>query len=370
MNKFVNTHDVAANKKRLSILFVCTGNACRSQIAEGWARELLPQSHLAKEFEFCVASAGLETHGLNPSAVLVMQEAGVDIGAQTSNLLTEQQVIEADWVITLCDHADQYCPDIPASLKRLHWGLADPAKAADGGDQLVPFRQTRDAVKTAILQWIAEQEQKCNNHAQPSYRPQFSASDVRIEADTVFQGFLELQQLQVKHRLFNGGWSDTFQRELLVRGSAVMVLLYDPVQDAIVMVEQFRIGALTDQQSPWLLEMVAGMVDPGESLAEVARREALEEAGCEILQLEQLMQIWTTPGGSSEQMTLFYGKVNAAGVGGVHGLNEEHEDIRVHVLSYKEALRALAQGIIRDASSVIALQWLQLHKDELYKRWA
>lgn len=370
MSRSENTCSVAARKKRLSVLFVCTGNACRSQIAEGWARHLLPQSSLAKEFEFCVTSAGLETHGLNPNAVLVMDEAGVDIGSQTSDLLSEQDVVNTDWVITLCDHADQYCPAIPASVERLHWGLADPAKVDDGSDNLAPFRQTREEVKAAILQWIVDLEQKINGGGLSSYTAQFSTADVQIETETLYQGFLELQQLQVKHRLFEGGWSDTFQRELLVRAPAVMVLLYDPVQDAIVLIEQFRVGALKDQQGPWLLEMVAGMVDSGESLAEVARREALEEAGCEVLELEQLMQFWTTPGGSSEQMTLFCGKVNTAGIGGVHGLDEENEDIRVHVISYEEALRALAQGIIRDASSVIALQWLQLHKDELRKRWA
>jgi len=148
-----------------------------------------------------------------------------------------------------------------------------------------------------------------------------------------------------------------------------MVMLYDPLQDALVLIEQFRVGALGDRQSPWLLEMVAGVVDPGESLAEVAEREAFEEAGCQVLALEQIIQFWASPGGSNEQVTLFCAKVDVTNVGGVHGLADEHENIQVHVVGFDEALKSLATGIIRDASSVIALQWLQLHRDELRKRW-
>jgi len=362
---------MAVGKKRLSLLFVCTGNACRSQIAEGWARNLLPQSSLANEFDFCVGSAGLETHGLNPNAVLVMQEVGVDISSQTCDLLSAQQIENADWVITLCDHADQHCPDITGQVERRHWGLVDPAKAeVNVSDELIPFRRTREEVKAAILQWIAEQEQRIKGSGELPYLPQFGIDDVQVEGETVYQGFLELQHLQVKHSLFENGWSETFQRELLVRHPAVMVLLYDPLSDEVVLIEQFRAGALADRQSPWLLEMVAGIVEPGESLAEVARREVLEEAGCEVLELEQLMQYWISPGGSNEQVTLFCAKVDASDVGGVHGLVEEHENIRVHVVSVETALSALSEGIIRDASSTIALQWLQLHRDELRGRWS
>lgn len=352
------------NKRRLSLLFVCTGNACRSQIAEGWARDLLSRSSLVSEFEVCVNSAGLERHGLNPHAVLVMQEAGVDISSQTSDLLTEQQVANADLVITLCDHADEYCPDIPARIERLHWGLFDPAKAdVRGSDALEPFRQTREEIKQLMQQWITEREVKADCCGG------FTADDVQTSRETVYQGFMQLQQVQVKHRLFEGGWSETFQREVLVRHEAVMVLLYDPERDVVVLVEQFRVGALEDKQGPWLLEMVAGIVEPGESLEEVACREAQEEAGCKVQALERVTEVWTSPGGSSEKITLFCGKIDSMGVGGVHGLVEEHENICVRVVSYEMALQALATGIIRDASSTIAIQWLQLNRDSLRRRW-
>jgi len=345
-------------------LFVCTGNACRSQIAEGWARFLLQESKLAEQFDVRVASAGLETHGLNANAVQVMQEVDVDISAHSSDLLSESLVKEADWVITLCGHADQYCPDIPAEVKRLHWGLLDPAKAEiSEADALQPFRNTREEVNQLMQQWIAEQEVKagcCGG---------FTANDVQVSREAVYQGFMQLQQVQVKHRLFEGGWSETFQRELLVRHPAVMVLLYDPKHDAVVLIEQFRVGALEDKHGPWLLEMVAGIVEPGESLAEVASRESLEEAGCEVQVLERVTQVWTSPGGSNENITLFCGKVDSSGVGGVHGLVEEHENICVRVVSYEMALQALKAGIIRDATSTIAMQWLQLNRDDLRKRW-
>ena len=359
-----NTTRGDQQKSRLSLLFVCTGNAFRSQIAEGWARFLLAQSNLRQQYAVQVASAGLEVHGLNANAVAVMHEEGVDISIQDCNLLNAELIEQADWVITLCDHADQYCPDIPADTKKLHWGLADPAAADVGsGDQLAPFRQTRDAVKQRVQQWIAEQETRAFCSAG------FTDKDVQVVRETLYDGFFGLQKLQVKHRLFEGGWSETFQRELLVRHQAVMVLLYDPKEDALVMIEQFRVGALQDRHGPWLLEMVAGIVEPGETLEQVATRETLEEAGCEVLELQQVTQVWTSPGASNEQITLFCGRVDSSGAGGVHGLVEEHENICVRVVSYEMALQALAAGFIRDATSTIAIQWLQLNRNDLRKRW-
>lgn len=357
-----------SQKPSLSLLFICTGNACRSQIAEGWARHLLRQSTLAQQFEVRVASAGLETHGLNPNAVAVMQEAGVDISAQTSDLLTTQLLEQADWVITLCDHADEHCPNMPVGVKRLHWGLFDPAKAeVRASDGLAAFRKTCQDVKDLIQQWISEQELNAACSAG------FTDQHVQLSRETAYRGFMQLQKIQLKHRLFEGGWSETFQRELLVRHPAVMVMLYDPERDALVLIEQFRVGALVDKpgdgRGPWLLEMVAGIVEPGESLEEVARRESLEEADCDVLALEKVTEVLTSPGGSNETITLFCGRVDSAGVGGIHGLVEEHENICVRVVSYEVALQALAAGIIRDATSTIALQWLQLNRDELRQRW-
>lgn len=200
-----------------------------------------------------------------------------------------------------------------------------------------------------------------------SYDPVYQHGDFEIlERKRVFQGFFALDKLQVRHRLYAGGWSAPFSRELFVRGKAAGVLLYDPVRDEVVMVEQFRVGmidAMTAQgrrQSPWALELVAGMVDQHESAAQMAVREVAEETGLNILSAEWIGQYYNSPGGSDECISLFYAEVDASLAGGVHGLPEENEDIRVVVLTREQAMSALNTGLINNAMAIIALQWLQL----------
>ena len=166
----------------------------------------------------------------------------------------------------------------------------------------------------------------------------FSGTDVEIlERGNVNNGFLQVDKIELRHRLFAGGWSDNINRELLVRDEAVGVLLFDPARDQIALVRQFRVGALEDDASPWLLELVAGMVGTNEELKEVARRETQEESNCEIIELTKICDYYGSPGVSNEKVTLFCAKIDASNTGGVHGLAEEHEDIEVVVLSYNEA---------------------------------
>jgi ADP-ribose pyrophosphatase len=201
---------------------------------------------------------------------------------------------------------------------------------------------------------------------------QFTQNDVEIVAEeSAYKGFFSLKKLTIKHRLFNGGWSQAFQRELCVRGDAVGVLLYDPHTQQFAMVEQLRIGVLYRKQSPWLLELVAGMLDKdGEDCAEVARRETQEEAGLEIGQLEPVIEYFCSPGGSTEYFTLFCGKVNLAGIQkDVFGVDGEHEDICLHILPVTEVLEMLNKGFINNAMSIIALQWFQLNKSRLDTLW-
>ena len=148
------------------------------------------------------------------------------------------------------------------------------------------------------------------------------------------------------------------QRECLERGQAVAVLLYDPKRDQVVLIEQFRLGALHAPDGPWLLEIVAGIVEPSEAKPDVACREALEEAGCKVLDLIPVCECFVSPGGASEMVTVYCGRVNAELAAGIHGLSEEHEDILVHVFSRTEALQLLHDGRICSAPTVIALQWL------------
>jgi len=128
----------------MKLLFLCTGNACRSQIAEGWAHALAEESIRAY-------SAGIEAHGLNPRAVAVMHEAGVDISGQESTRLNEDMLEQMDYVVTVCGHADERCPVLPPGVRKEHWPLADPAKAEGHEEDIMQvFRHSRDDIRRRV----------------------------------------------------------------------------------------------------------------------------------------------------------------------------------------------------------------------------
>lgn len=190
-----------------------------------------------------------------------------------------------------------------------------------------------------------------------------------VQKETCYQGFFRLERYRLRHSLFRGGWSPELTRELLERGHAAAVLLYDPDRDSVVLIEQFRIGALDAPGGPWLLEIVAGIIGGDETAADVARRESAEEAGCRVLDLIPICEYFVSPGGTSERITVYCGRVDAADAGGIHGLAQEGEDIRVHVVPFADALEMLRTGRIDSASPIIALQWLALHREEVRRRW-
>lgn len=198
----------------------------------------------------------------------------------------------------------------------------------------------------------------------------FGAADVQVLQRTPgYRGFFALDSWQIRHRLHAGGWSAPFTRELFLRDAAAGVLLYDPRRDEVVLVEQFRIGAILDAQtrgsSPWLLETVVGIIGSDESAEDLVLREAIEEAGCPIRELIHIVDYYNSPGGSNETISLFCGLVDSTGAGGIHGLPEENEDIRVHVLSSTQAWQALQAGRMNNAMAIIALQWLQMNRESL-----
>jgi ADP-ribose pyrophosphatase len=200
---------------------------------------------------------------------------------------------------------------------------------------------------------------------------QMGRDDVEIvEREPCFQGFYKLDRLHLRHRQFAGGMGPLLSRELFVRHDAVCVLPYDPQRDAVVLIEQFRVGALDKSQNPWLLELVAGLIDKDEQPEQVARREALEEAGLTLGALWPITAYYPSPGGSDERVHLFVGRCDSTGAGGIHGLEEEGEDIRVHVWSLEDALQAVRDGRIDNAASIIALQWLALNRAEVRGLWA
>ena len=201
---------------------------------------------------------------------------------------------------------------------------------------------------------------------------QFTQKDIEIlKNETIYQGFFKLNKVQFKHKLFAGGWSGTVTRELLIKGAASAMVAYDPVLDNVVLVEQVRIGAYdpTSTQSPWLLELIAGMVEEGETPESVALRESEEEAGAKISHMQHCLRVWDSPGGVLERIHVFAGKVDSTTVGGLHGLAEENEDIRVHVVSRETAYQWLCEGKIDNGIAVIGLQWLELNYRKLKEQW-
>lgn len=197
----------------------------------------------------------------------------------------------------------------------------------------------------------------------------FTNADVElIERRCLHQGFFRLEEIHLRHRLFEGGWSGEVVREIHRRYDAVGVLLYDVERDAVVLIEQFRAGALDDSVSPWKLEVVAGLVKEGETPADVARRESLEEAGCKVNELIELFGYYPSPGACDEWVTLFCALVDSRGLGGVHGLDEENEDIRVHVLPFLQARELLRGGRLDNAMCLIAFQWLEGERASLRAR--
>ncbi|MDG2046880.1 MAG: NUDIX domain-containing protein [Halioglobus sp.] len=203
-----------------------------------------------------------------------------------------------------------------------------------------------------------------------SFELKFGAQDVRVLDDqTVWSGHYSMRKLTLQHRRFDGGWSDPLVRELFERGDAIAVLPYDPETDSLVLIEQFRPGALRGDDSPWMLELIAGVVEAGECDEDVIHREALEEAGCELSELVPIATVFPSAGGCTEQVRLFCGRVLSASIGGMHGLQDEGEDILVHSVGRTEALTMLAENRIPNGHTLIALQWLQIHGESLREHW-
>lgn len=196
-----------------------------------------------------------------------------------------------------------------------------------------------------------------------SSMPVFGRADVEIlDSAVCHQGHLRVERLQLKCRLYQGGWSAPFYREVVKREQGVGVLPYDPIQDKVLMVEQFRVGCLDDRQNgPWALELIAGLVDKQETPAEVAIREAEEEAGLQLERVLPIMEYYNSPGGSSEKLSVFCAAFDANHEAGIFGMDSETENIRTCIMTRTAALAAVQAGRINNAMSIIALQWLQLN---------
>ena len=185
----------------------------------------------------------------------------------------------------------------------------------------------------------------------------------------LYRGFFGLSGFKIKHELFEGGESTLLSRELLDRGQAAAVLPYDPVRDEVVLIEQFRIGAIDDPSGPWLIEIIAGLQEPGEPVEELIHREAEEEAGCKVSNLMPIHKYYSSPGSSNEEIDIYFARTDTARLGGIHGIDEEGEDIRVHVVKSETAFDWLDQGRIDSSMPIIALQWFRLNREKIRSQW-
>lgn len=191
-----------------------------------------------------------------------------------------------------------------------------------------------------------------------------------IEKETVYSGYFRIDRYRLRYSLHEGGMSGEAVREVFERGQVAALLMVDPDRDCVVLIEQFRPGPFAAGDPPWLIETVAGIIEGDESAEQMAKREAMEEANCEVRDLFPIMRFFTSPGACTESVTLFCGRVDSSAAGGVHGLDEEHEDIRVMVVSVDEALSLLREGRIVNAKTIIALQWLAANYEDLKSRWS
>jgi ADP-ribose pyrophosphatase len=190
-----------------------------------------------------------------------------------------------------------------------------------------------------------------------------------IERVTAFQGYFRVDRYLLRHALFAGGMSRPLSREVFERGQVAAVLPVDVTARRLVLIEQFRPGAFANGWDPWLLECVAGVIEPQESAEDMARREAMEEAGCLVHDLIPMARFLTSPGASTESVTLFCARVDSHGLGGLHGLADEDEDIRVTTWSFQEAFDLVRDGRIVNAKTIIALQWLELNLERVEREW-
>lgn len=196
----------------------------------------------------------------------------------------------------------------------------------------------------------------------PDFKPQFSNLDAKVvDRKNNYQGFNQVEVLQLQHRLFaSGEYGPTITREIVRRRRAAGVFVYDPRLEKFLLIEQFRAGALTAADTPWQLEIIAGLIDDDEDPILCVQREAKEEANCHIDNVRLIHHYYTSTGASDEFFSFYAATADLSQASGIHGLASENEDIRVHVFNYSDMQALQQQGHLRNAQLLIAMQWFQL----------
>jgi len=199
---------------------------------------------------------------------------------------------------------------------------------------------------------------------------QFDKSDISVlKSETVFEGFFKMKRYTLQHTKYDGSQSAVFTREVFERGHAVGVLAYDVSLQEFVLIEQFRFPAAQTSDDPWMIEIIAGIIEEGEQEREVCQREAIEEAGVHLTKLVKALTYLSSPGGTTERLHIYMAQVDAGSAKGIHGLDSEAEDIKVLRVSESDAKVWMKSGKIDNAAAIIALQWFFLNKEDLLTRW-
>ncbi len=191
----------------------------------------------------------------------------------------------------------------------------------------------------------------------------YTHHDVEIQSrELVFRGFVQVEKVSLRHRLFQQTeYTPLIQRELIRRKEAAGVLIYDDLQQKFALIEQFRVGAMDDPVSPWQLEIIAGVLDGDESPESCIRRESLEESGCELNEIELIFSFYPSAGACDEVFHLYVAQATLPKEGGIFGMPDEGENIKLHIIDYAQLKNLLNGQRLRNAPVIMALQWLQQH---------
>ncbi|MDW3094449.1 MAG: NUDIX domain-containing protein [Gammaproteobacteria bacterium] len=183
-----------------------------------------------------------------------------------------------------------------------------------------------------------------------------------------YDGHFKVTKFDLTHEKYNGESTPLLRRELVERNDTVAMVAYDPVTDEVVLVEQFRIGAISEEQ-PWLIEIVAGLIEADESAEQVVIRESEEEIGCVPSEIIKIADFYTSPGGNSEWVHLYIGKISVNEISQLGGLEEEGEDIKITVVPASDVPYMLSTGEVRSAIAIVGLQWFVMNKGNIRLQW-
>lgn len=199
----------------------------------------------------------------------------------------------------------------------------------------------------------------------------FGPEDITVSDKSIaYKGYARVERITLLHGLFAGGQSPVMTRELFISGDAIMVIPFDVALQSVLLIEQFRVAPLHHGEHPWIFEGVAGRIDTEEAPEAVARREAMEEAGCVLGPMEEIGGFYQSPGIFAEHITYFCAKADLSAAGGLYGLEAEDEDIRAVVVPLEEAVAAVDSNRIVSAPTALALLWMARNRERLERVWA